>query len=108
MAVAQCPGVADIFKSMNISDELERLGRLHKEGTLSDEEFAQAKKKALTQPLVDDSITDRSLARAVNRYVWLQTVMALVGIIIFLIFLFGVVLPTMHDNAHRTFQIQVP
>lgn len=94
---------------MNIADGLERLGRLHKDGTLSDEEFAQAKKKVLAQPLEIASEEDnRSLARAVNRYVWLQTLMALVGIVIFLVFLFGVVLPMMRDNGHKTFQIQVP
>jgi hypothetical protein len=94
---------------MNISDELERLGRLRKEGTLSEEEFAQAKKKVLAQPVEAGSELDnRLLARAVNRYVWLQTLMALVGIAIFLVFLFGVVLPMMRDNNHKTFQIQVP
>lgn len=94
---------------MSTSDELERLGRLHKDGTLSDEEFAQAKKKVLARPVETGSELDnRSLARAVNRYVWLQTLMALVGIVIFLVFLFGVVLPMMRDNSHKTFQIQVP
>ncbi|HZV33950.1 MAG TPA: SHOCT domain-containing protein [Verrucomicrobiae bacterium] len=94
---------------MNITDELERLARLRKDGTLSDEEFAQAKKKVLAQPIETATEEDnRLLARAVNRYVWLQTLMALVGIVIFLVFLFGVVLPMMRDNSHKTFQIQVP
>src|SRR5579884_2033093 len=75
------------FPSMNITDELERLARLRKDGTLSDEEFAQAKKKVLAQPIETATEEDnRLLARAVNRYVWLQTLMALVGIVIFLVF----------------------
>ena len=34
---------------MNMTDELERLSRLHKDGTLNHEEFAQAKNKLLSQ-----------------------------------------------------------
>ena len=33
---------------MNITDEIERLSKLHKEGTLSDSQFEQAKSKLLT------------------------------------------------------------
>lgn len=84
---------------MNITDELERLGRLHQDGTLSDEEFALAKSKLLTQPEQSRPWQpDRSLGEAANRYVSLQIVMAIVGIIIFLIFLFAVVLPHMSSG----------
>ena len=35
---------------MSIADEVERLEQLHRNGTLSDEEFAKAKERALQQP----------------------------------------------------------
>lgn len=35
---------------MNITDELEKLSKFHKDGTLNDDEFAQAKSKLLLQP----------------------------------------------------------
>ena len=92
---------------MNITDELERLGRLHKDGTLSDEEFAQAKRKLLNQPEQGEPPQqDRSLGEAANRYVSLQVVMAVIGVVIFLILLFTVILP--HMSSRPSFQIQLP
>ena len=91
-------------KVMNMTDELERLGKLHKDGTLNDEEFAQAKKKLLGQSAESGaSQPDRSLGEAANRYVSFQIVMAVIGLVIFLIFLFSVVLP--HSRG-PTFPIQ--
>ncbi len=49
---------------MNMTDELERLGKLHKDGALSDAEFAQAKTKLLSQsgsdapPTLDKPLTE--------------------------------------------------
>jgi len=84
---------------LNITDELERLGRLHKDGTLSDEEFAQAKSKLLNQPSErEPPAEDNSLGGAANRYVTFQIVMSVIGVIIFLIFLFGVILPHMNSG----------
>jgi hypothetical protein len=84
---------------MNLTDELERLGRLHKDGTLSDEEFALAKSKLLTQPEQSrPRQPDRSLGEAVNRYVSFRIVMALIGLILFLILLFAVILPQMSSR----------
>jgi hypothetical protein len=92
---------------MNITDELERLGKLHKDGTLSDEEFAQAKSKLLSQSEErEPAEPDRSLGEAANRYVSLQIVMSVIGIIIFLIFLFGVILPHMPQSHGPIIQIQ--
>ena len=93
---------------MNITDELERLGRLHKDGTLSDAEFAQAKSKLLTQPEQSQlSQPDCSLGKAVNRYVSFHIVMAIIGVIIFLILLFAVVLPHM-ASSQPTFHFEPP
>jgi hypothetical protein len=93
---------------MNMTDELERLGKLHKDGVLSDDEFAKAKNKLLNQGERDDSdanrTEDNSLGQAANRYVTLQAVMAVIGVIIFLIFLFGVILPHMPHNNGPNFQ----
>jgi hypothetical protein len=84
---------------MNITDELERLGRLHKDGTLSDDEFAQAKSRLLSQPADSEPRElDSSLGEAANRYVTFRMVMGVIGVIIFLIFLFGVILPSMNQT----------
>jgi hypothetical protein len=90
---------------MNVTDELERLSKLHKDGTLSDEEFAQAKSKLLSQP-AESELTERddSLGKAANRYVLLQIVMAVIGVIIFVIVLFGIILPTLPHSGGPTFQ----
>jgi hypothetical protein len=85
------------FGPMNMTDELERLSQLHKDGTLSDEEFAQAKSKLLNQPAGSESgQPNNSLGEAANRYVTFKIVMGVIGFFIFLIFLFGVFLPTMN------------
>lgn len=92
-----------------MTDELERLTKLHKDGALSDEEFSQAKGKLLSQSAASEPAQrDNSLGEAANRYVSLQMVMAVIGIIIFLIFLFGVILPHMPDTRGPVFQIQPP
>jgi len=96
---------------MNITDDLERLGKLHKDGTLNDGEFARAKAKLLSQetegrsddagPEIDGGkgiIEDNSLGTAANRYVTFRIVMGILGFIIFLIFLFGVFLPHLPSN----------
>lgn len=94
---------------MNITDELERLSRLHKEGALSDVEFAQAKSKLLvSQEERPPSEPDRTLGEAANRYVSFQMVMAVIGIIIFLIFFFGVMLPAMQGARGPNFNFQPP
>jgi len=81
---------------MNLTDELERLGKLHQDGTLNDEEFAQAKNKLLNQSEGRSVETpDNSLGQAANRYVTFQMIMGAIGFIIFLIFLFWVILPHM-------------
>ena len=82
---------------MNMIDELERLGKLHSDGTLSDEEFARAKQNLLNEreegaheerardESEPDEDGDNSLGRAANRYVSFQIVSAVIGFIIFLI-----------------------
>lgn len=88
---------------MNLTDELERLGKLHKDGVLTDDEFALAKDKLLNQPeqppascigddRQDDS-DDNLLGNAANRYVSFQIVMGVLGFILFLIVFFTIFLP---------------
>jgi hypothetical protein len=76
-----------------MADELEKLDRLRKSGVLSDAEFAAAKRSLLGQgaPVRNDS-----LGRAANRYVSLQMVASVIGLFLFLIFVFAVVLPMMN------------
>ena len=90
---------------MNITDELERLDKLHKDGALSDEEFAQAKDNLLNrhEESLTDEFKDNSLGEAANRYVTFQIVMGVIGLIIFLIFFFSIILP--HFNSGPSFHI---
>jgi hypothetical protein len=88
---------------MNITDELERLGRLHKDGTLSDEEFAQAKSRLLSQPADSEPRDlDSSLGQAANRYVSYRMVMGVIGAIIFIIF-FLVMTSSMNRQSSSPF-----
>jgi Short C-terminal domain len=79
---------------MNITEELERLGQLHKDGTLSDEEFAQAKNKLLNAPDENPApAPNTTLGEAANRYVSFQMIMSVIGFIVMAILFFTVFLP---------------
>lgn len=84
---------------MDITDELERLSQLHKSGALNDAEYAQAKSKVLAQ----QNNPPRSC-----RQVPMSVAMALMGVIVFLVIFFTIILPRVHENNRRTFQIQLP
>lgn len=81
---------------MDVADELERLSRLHKEGVLSDEEFAQAKRKVL------DSPPAHTLGDAANRFVNLQVIVFFFFAFICLVCIFGVVLPALNPSPQLT------
>ena len=85
---------------MAIADELEKLSKLHESGELTDEEYVKAKDAALRAAgrgsdssdgpgLAEDLFggNDESLGRAANRYVSFQIVSAVVGVIVFVLFL---------------------
>jgi hypothetical protein len=78
---------------MNTSDELERLNKLHKDGALSDDEFAQAKRKLLNQSEEPQPIPppDRRAEGTANRDFTFQTVMIVLVVVLLVIFLVGVV-----------------
>lgn len=82
---------------MNMTDELERLSQLHKDGALNDEEFAQAKAKLLESPQENDpsprEYQDSTIGEAANRYVSFRIIMAVLGFILFLIFFLAFFLP---------------
>jgi hypothetical protein len=81
---------------MNMTDELERLAQLHKSGALTDDEFAQAKNKLISQPAeVPEPPPNNTLGEAANRYVSYQLIMGIIGFIVFIIFFFGVIFPHM-------------
>lgn len=74
---------------MSLADELQRLAELRASGALTESEFEQAKRKLLQQEAPpsgreSDDMLDHSVGRAANRYVTLQIVMAVIGILIFL------------------------
>lgn len=89
---------------MSLTDELKKLAELHAGGVLTDEEFQQAKKKLLEAPVETtgeprresrsglprsfppEDNHDDSVGKAANRYVTFQMVMAVIGILIFLLF----------------------
>jgi hypothetical protein len=76
---------------MSLTDELQRLAELKAAGALTESEFQKAKDKLLAQdsrrqPPTSDDESDQSLGRAANRYVTFQMVMAVIGIILFLVF----------------------
>jgi hypothetical protein len=84
---------------MNMTDELERLSKLHNEGTLSDEEFAKAKRRLLGQES-EPAQRDNSTNETANRFMSLQVVMIGLAAILFLILLFGLILPRAHYFHH--------
>ncbi len=90
---------------MSLADDLERLHKIHQEGGLSDEEFARAKEKLLERPTEPPPLRrereNNSLGDAANRYVSFQIGMSIIGVIIFLIFLFAVILPK--TSSHPRF-----
>lgn len=90
---------------MSLTDELERLANLRASGALSEQEFQQAKRKLLDQPAQsskqqhhpredsENQVRRRefrderdSLGKAANRYVSLQTVVLIIGVLLFLFF----------------------
>lgn len=87
---------------MNMTDELVRLSKLHQEGALNAEEFAQAKRRLLDSPEnPSPSESDRKLAEAANRYVTLEMVKVTValGLGLGLIIFFFVALPAISKPA---------
>ena len=89
---------------MGLADELRKLQELRDAGTLSEEEFAQAKAALLQHPPAAAAeqgplpARNDSLGDAAKTWVNFQIVMSVIGVIIFLIMLFGVILP-----KHREF-----
>lgn len=55
-----------------MSDELTRLADLHSAGKLTDDEFAQAKRKVLSVPQMTESQFRSTLATQIGNYVELQ------------------------------------
>ena len=79
---------------MSLPDEIARLQQLRETGALTDAEFVAAKQRLIHDSEGADGDSPlRGLGEAANRYVSLQMVMSVVGVIVFLIFLFGVFLP---------------
>ena len=86
---------------MELADEIRRLKELHDEGALTDDEFSQAK-AALLDGVTDDSPStpwgpgrsDDGLGIAARRWVNLQIVIVIVGLVLALVFIFAFFLPS--------------
>ncbi|PXA03054.1 hypothetical protein DDZ13_14150 [Coraliomargarita sinensis] len=101
---------------MSISDELSKLADLKEQGALSSEEFEAAKKKILsgdssapqkranypTKNYQFEDRSDDSVGKAANRYVTLQIIMAVIGILVFLLFF----APMMCSSSNSPFDSQ--
>jgi cytochrome c-type biogenesis protein CcmH/NrfG len=87
---------------MNITDELERLSKLRKDGTLNEEEFAKAKNNLLSQQdesrPSDRSQRENSFHQANDRFLSMQVVV--IGSIILLAIVLAVLLPHWHFHHH--------
>jgi len=97
---------------MKITDDLERLAHLHRQGGLTDDEFAKAKKKLLSYatPTEPENYRDYSrrntLGDAAKLYVTFQILSAIVGGIILLTFVVYFVLPHFVGQPGQVFVIQ--
>ncbi len=87
---------------MNITDELERLSKLRKDGTLNEEEFARAKSRLLGQqdgPMPSDrSLPEKSFRESDGFFFSMQVIV--IGAIIILAVLVAVLLPHWHFHRH--------
>jgi len=88
---------------MELADEIGKLKKLHDSGDLTDAEFAQAKSALLagsasTGRSVGGSGSDDALGNAAKTWVNFQIVMAIVGVILALIFIFGFFLPNWNKS----------
>ena len=83
-----------------LTQELEKLARLHDSGALTDEEFAQAKSAALSRkedrPDTSEEQNSESLGKAANRYVTFQIAMTVVGLIVFVLVFVLMFLPRLN------------
>ena len=77
---------------MNIRDELERLNQLHKDGTLSDDEFMRAKSRLINPPdeIEPTQPTGHRRADAANWDIAIQMVMIAVVVLFLAIFLLAI------------------
>lgn len=85
---------------MELADEIRRLKELHDEGALTDDEFSQAKAALLDGVTGDSASTpwgqgrsDDGLGVAAKRWVNLQIVLVIVGLVLALVFFFAFFLP---------------
>jgi hypothetical protein len=84
--------------TMSLTEELTKLAALRQSGALTETEFQQAKAKLLGTPHEEVSTdtldtlrrmkgpSESSLGEAANRYVSLQTITSVIGLLIFLFF----------------------
>jgi len=96
---------------MKMTEELQKLGQLHKEGSLSDSEFTLAKQKLLSEKYAPESTLSRNddyTGKAVRTYVTWQIASSIIGGIIFLYVFFNYFVPQMPGHNQPTIQFVTP
>lgn len=101
--LSEHPLKATTKSTMNISDELANLQKLHQQGALSEREFAEAKRRVLNspaplRPVERDSHIQRPsrpdfLSEVAKQYFLYKAVSGLAGFVFFLVIFFKFLLP---------------
>lgn len=96
---------------MTIGSELEKLNQLHKDGVLSDSEFASAKSKLLGSLGSENTVGSgvHLMGKAAYKYVNYTIIYSVIGAVIFGIFFFTFFLPRFQkmEIEHDKFSEQV-
>jgi hypothetical protein len=100
---------------MKLTEELQFLAKLHKEGSLTDSEFALAKQKLLSERVVPEAFfparanrPDSDLANAARTYITWQVISTIIGGIVFLFFLVNFFLPRLAATSQPTIRLVTP
>ncbi len=96
---------------MSIGSELEKLNQLHKDGILSDIEFATAKSKLLSCLGPENSVGSgvHLIGKAAYKFVNFKIVATVVGVVVFTLFFFTFFLPRFQkmEEQHDKFNQQI-
>jgi len=100
---------------MKLTEELQFLAKLHKEGSLTDSEFALAKQKLLSEKIIPEAFfpsrasrPDSDLTNAAKTYITWQIISTIIGGIIFLFFLVNFFLPKLAASSQPTIRLVTP
>jgi len=96
---------------MSVGSELEKLNQLHKQGVLSDAEFAAAKNKLLESLGPENTVGSgvHLMGKAAYKFVNFKIIYTIVGAVVFAVFFFTFFLPRFQkmEAEHEQFSQQV-